>query len=129
MWTVILEIASIVFGSAGLWAFIEFMIKRKDDKNVILKAINESIDELKAQGIKNEKDICRTQMLLLMSDYPTERSELMTLADHYFNDLHRNWYMTALFRKHLKECGIEPPEWFIPAYNHNDKTEKGDRTK
>ena len=122
-WQILLQIASIVFGSVGLWAFVEFLIKRKDDKNEILQSINKSIAELKTQGKKNEKDNCRTQMLLLMSDYPEEKKEIMTLADHYFNDLHGNWYMTALFRNHLKECGIDPPEWFMTAYNRPDKGE------
>lgn len=104
-WEILLRALTIIMGSVGLFSFIEFMIKRKDEKNALLKEILERLN-------KAEKDSCRTQMLVLMSDYPEEKKELVTIAEHYFKKLHGNWYMTALFGKHLKANGIEPPAWY-----------------
>lgn len=100
--------------SGGIIGFIQFLINRKDNKNDLLERI------LKQQMIQ-ERDICRTQMLLLMSDYPDQTHELMVIAEHYFCDLQGNWYMTTLFRKHLKDKGIEPPVWFTAYRNKGVK--------
>ena len=59
-----------------------------------------------------EKDELRTQLLLLLSDYPEERQEIMKLAEHYFKDLKGNWYATTLFNNWLVERQIARPEWF-----------------
>ena len=117
-WEILIQVASIVLGSVGLFSFIEFMIKRRDEQHSLLKEISKKMDKM-------EKDNCRTQMLVLMSDYPDEKKELMTIAEHYFHDLHGNWYMTALFRKHLRDCGITPPVWFQGAFNGNGDYEAG----
>ena len=80
---------------------IQFFVTRRDQKKGI-----------KDQLIKLEKDSCRTQMLVMMSDYPFEKTEIMTLAEHYFKVLKGDWYLTDLFDKWLKEQGIRRPEWF-----------------
>lgn len=97
-------------GSAGFWSWIQFMILRKDDRK-----------GLKKQLKKIEKDSCRTQMLLLMFVRPQDLHELMIVAEHYFKDLHGNWYMTSLFRAFLKEKGIAFPEWVPEISNSNNK--------
>ena len=51
-------------------------------------------------------------MLVMMSDYPDEKSEIMTLAEHYFKDLKGNWYLTDLFDKWLSAHHIARPQWF-----------------
>ena len=97
---------------AGVLGFIEFLIKRKDSRHDDLVAINIRLDKIDKNQIKNEKDSCRTQMLLLMSDYPDEKAELLRIAEHYFVDLNGDWYMTDLFSKWLDAKGIERPKWF-----------------
>ena len=117
-WEIVIQIVSIVLGSVGLFSFIEFMIKRRDEQHSLLKEISKKMDKM-------EKDNCRTQMLVLMSEYPEEQKELMTIAEHYFHDLHGNWYMTALFRKHLRDSNITPPVWFRDAFNNSNAAETG----
>lgn len=105
---IILQIVLTALGSVGFYSFLQFLITRKDNRKDILQKILKKVE-------KSEKDNCRTQMLVLMSDYPEDRNELFTLAEHYFVDLHGDWYMTTLFRSHLKNNGIEPPVWFANA--------------
>lgn len=113
IWQIIIAI----IGNTGLCSLAIFLIQRRDQKKGVLNEIRNDVSELKKQSIKQERDSCRTQMMLLMSDYPEEKGELMRLAEHYFKDLNGDWYMTTLFRTHLKECGIAPPVWFTKAYH------------
>ena len=72
----------------------------------------DALTRLSLKMDKQERDSCRTQMLLLMSDYPGQTEEIMRLARHYFQDLSGNWYMTSLFNKWLSDNNIGKPEWF-----------------
>lgn len=99
-------------GSSGLFAFIQFLIIRHDNKKGEIAKISTSLAEINKRLNKEEKDICREQMLMLMANYPEEKEEILRLAEHYFSDLHGNWYMTSLFNKWLETNGIGKPEWF-----------------
>jgi hypothetical protein len=48
-------------------------------------------------------------MILLKGD---EKKEILTLGQHYFDDLKGNWYMTDIFYKWLEEKGHSKPDWF-----------------
>ena len=108
---------------AAVISFIIFMINRHDSKKDEVKNLKETLEDIKEQS-KNEKkelntkfvilekDIVRTQLLLLMSDYDSEdEHELMQVAEHYFVNLKANWYMTTLFNRFLKKHKISDPEW------------------
>lgn len=97
----ILPIIAAVLGSEAVVRLIIFFVERKDKKHGIA-----------GQLLKLEKDSCRTQMLLLLSDYPEEKAQIMTLAEHYFGVLHGNWYMTTMFNGWLQRNGIPKPAWF-----------------
>ena len=91
--------------------------------STILSAIITAIGSrngIKSKVKKIEKDSVRTQLLLMMSDYPDERQEILTIAEYYFSKLKANWYMTALFSKWLKKEGLERPDWFTGG-TENDK--------
>jgi len=107
------EIFAIIMGSTGFFAFLQFLIVRHDNKRGQMARILKQLD-------KNERDNIRTQMLLLMSDYPEERAELFRLAEYYFKDLHGNWYMTMLFKSYLKENNLPTPEW-VPSGNMEER--------
>ena len=90
-----------VIGSAGFWATVQFLITRWDKNKGIEKTLK-----------KLEKDGCRLQLLLLISDYPHEKREIMTLAKYYFEDLEGNWYASSIFRAWLEKNEIPEPLWF-----------------
>lgn len=80
---------------------IQFFINRIDNR----KRIKEELHELKI-------DHCRTHMLLLISDYPDEISEIMSAADYYFRVLKANSYISIIFAKWLKKNNLPVPIWF-----------------
>lgn len=100
-----------IIGSAGFWAFVQFLIARWDRNKGLRKQLK-----------KLEKDGCRTQLLLLISDYPHEKQEIMTLAKYYFDNLEGNWYASSIFQKWLDDNEIKVPSWFAGKV-HKKETE------
>ena len=90
-----------IIGSGALSTLISAIITAISNRNGV-----------KTKLKKLEKDSIRTQLLLMISDYPDEKQEIMTLAQYYFQTLKSNWYMTTLFDKWLKKNNIERPYWF-----------------
>lgn len=90
-----------ILASNALFAFLQFLITRHDTK----KNVKGKLKTL-------EKDGLRTQLLLLILMQPDEQQEILTLAEHYFKDLHGNWYMTSIFNKWLQKSDVAKPEWF-----------------
>ena len=99
------EILIAVLSSNALLALIQHLIQRRDGRK-------EDLKELKANMHKLERDSVRQQMLILMSDYPEDLREIMTLAERYFVQLKGDWYMTTIFNKWLEKNSIAKPEWF-----------------
>ena len=109
---------------AAVISFIIFMIKRHDEKEGEFKQVNDTLKEIKDQAKSDkdeankkfkvlEKDIVRTQLLVLMYNYESEdEHELMQVAEHYFVNLKADWYMTGLFNRFLEKKGIGKPDWF-----------------
>lgn len=109
---------------AAVISFIIFMIKRHDEKEGEFKKVNDTLKEIKDQAESDkdevnkrfkvlEKDIVRTQLLMLMYNYENDdKRELLQVAEHYFVDLKANWYMTGLFNRFLEKKGIGKPDWF-----------------
>lgn len=100
-----ITIISAILGSTGLTTLVQFLITRKDKKKDLLIKIDHKIDVL-------EKDGCRTQLLLLLSDYPENIQEIMTLAEHYFCRLHGDWYLSSMFNDWLEKRHLSKPLWF-----------------
>lgn len=109
MGSTIATIIGAVVTSSAIIGFIQFLISRKDTRNDVLKEIK---DKLKEQ----ERDILRTQLLLLILLQPKEQQEILTIAERYFAKppagLGGNWYMTSIFNKWLLNADIAKPEWF-----------------
>lgn len=109
MGATVITIIGAVLASNALFGFIQFAITRKDGKHNTLEKIK---DQLKQQ----EKDILRTQLLLLLLMRPKEHQEIMTIAEHYFakppKGLGGDWYMTSMFYKWLLDEAIAQPDWF-----------------
>ena len=103
--SILVPILIAVLSSSALTSFIQFLISRKDKQK-------DDLEGIKEQLIKLEKDTCRTQLLILMSDYPDRQDEIMRLSKHYFRDLKGNWYLTTMFSKWLSDNKIEKPSWF-----------------
>lgn len=91
-----------ILASNGFFALLQFLITRWDTR----KNFKGKLELL-------EKDGLRTQLLLMISMRPEEKKDILTLGQHYFDDLKGNWYMTDIFNKWLEEKGHSKPDWFI----------------
>lgn len=80
--------------TGGGFAFIQFLIQRKDETQLSIK-----------------RSIIRIELLLMMSDYPDEHSEIMEIAHKYFVEFKGDWYMHHKFRSYCKKENIEIPTW------------------
>lgn len=96
-----ISIVIAVLASNALFAFIQFLITRQDTKK-----------NVKGKLTVLEKDVLRTQLLLLILLKPEEKQEILTIGDHYFRILKGDWYMTSIFNKWLTENKIAQPDWF-----------------
>lgn len=96
-----LQITLAIIGSNAIIGLLQFLITRHDTK----KNIKGKLERL-------EKDGLRTQLLLMILLKGDEKKEILTLAQHYFEDLNGNWYMTDIFNKWLEEKGHSKPDWF-----------------
>jgi len=94
-----------ILGGGNFILFIKFLIERYDDKK-------DARENVKGKLLVLEKDVLRTQLLLLILLRPEEQQEILTIAEHYFGDLQGNWYMTSIFNKWLKAAKVAEPEWF-----------------
>lgn len=68
---------------------------------------NKKLDTIIEKVDKAELNATRSQLLTLMSDYPDNESEILKVADYYFNELDGDWYMTDLFTKWADSRGID----------------------
>ena len=76
-----------------------------------LSNIHSQLEELKAQAQLTEKDNLRTQLMVMIKDFPSEKTDILRLGQHYFNDLHGNWVLTDLYRKWVVEENVQLPTW------------------
>lgn len=98
-----LKILLAILAGGNLFAFIKFLIERYDRKKS--KPIDDRLNKLERDGL-------RTQMLLLILLRPQEQTEILKMAEVYFDKLNGNWYMTSIFNKWLTANDIAKPEWF-----------------
>ena len=68
---------------------------------------NQKLDTIIEKVDRAELDATRSQLLALMSDYPDNESEILKVADYYFNVLGGDWCMTDLFTKWADSRGID----------------------
>ena len=60
------QIVLVILGNTGFFALIQTIIQNRKDKKGLLSKILAAIADLKKQMKKQEKDNCRTQLLLLI---------------------------------------------------------------
>lgn len=104
-----------VIGSSGLAKLIEYWCtkpKREYERMEYERKQAEKHDEIIKQLLKHEKDIVRTQLLLLLTSMPESTDEIMKVGQHYFEDLHGNWFATDLFNDWLESEHRNKPSWF-----------------
>ena len=113
--TIIIAILSSGALSALITGLFQYLQTKKSKKDGLESKVGEVIADQKkimdAQK-KHEGDIVRVELKMMIADFPDDESDILRLAEHYFNDLHGNWVASALFKKWLTERNIALPNWF-----------------
>lgn len=84
---------------------------KKDGVESKLSALIEEQKDIRTLIKQQEKDSLRTELKLMISDFPEEESDILRLAEHYFVKLGGNWTMANIFSRWCKKRGIDLPPW------------------
>lgn len=101
-----------VLGSGALSALISGLFGLVQARKSKQKEIEESLQGIKAKLAIAEKDALRTQLMVMIHDYPSERTDILRLAEHYFVRLDGNWIMSNIFIEWCDHEKIQIPSWF-----------------
>lgn len=75
--------------------------------NKVTSDTNERLDKISASLDNLELDTTRTQLIMLINDYPDNTSEILKVANKYFVDLKGDWYVTEIFTKWAKDHDVD----------------------
>lgn len=101
-----------LISSGVLSTIVSAIITARASKKSRLSVIEEKLDEIEVHQKTLEKDELRTQLIMMIADYPHLETDILKLAEHYFKDLEGNWTASALFAEWLEERGIQIPLWY-----------------
>lgn len=106
------DIILAVVGCGLLNVIATAIINALNNRKGRLKVLEDKIDKICKETEKAEKDALRTQLLLMISDFPSNVEGIMTLGQRYFGELHGDWFATSIFNTWLEQSGTARPEWF-----------------
>lgn len=113
--TIIIAILSSGALSALITGLFQLLQTRKSRKDGLESKVDTLVEEqekiIKAQK-KQEGDILRVELRLLISDFPDKEDDILRLGEHYFHDLHANWVMASVFQQWLAQRNLPTPPWF-----------------
>jgi len=107
-----MEIAIAILGSGALSALISGIFGLIQAKRSRSQEIEDELREVKQKLDIAEKDALRTQLMVMIKDFPSEKTDILRLAEYYFDTLEGNWVMSDIFRTWCKSSGTEIPGWF-----------------
>lgn len=94
-----LAIITSVFGSAGVFGLIQYLISRHDSKNLDLAHIREKLDKIDDKCDRNERATTRLQLIFLIDSQPNNRDTILQTAQRYFIELNGNGEAWAVFNE------------------------------
>ena len=100
-----------IIGSGALSTVISAIITAVSNRRSRLKKIEEKLSAIEANQKAAEKDALRTQLLVMIADYPEEKTDILRLAEHYFKDLQGNWVASSVFNKWAADHCETAPDW------------------
>lgn len=115
----IVTIIVAILSSGALSALINGFFQSRRDKQSKETGLESKVDDIKkkqdtiiADQKKQEGDILRVELKLMISDFPEKEDDILRLAEHYFGDMHRNWVMGSTFQQWLDDRGLDVPNWY-----------------
>lgn len=73
----------------------------------VLSDTNSRLDSMSGQLDQLQVEATRTQLITLMSNYPDNKSEILKVANKYFNEYNGDWYVTELFEQWAETHGVD----------------------
>ena len=112
--TIILALISSGVLSTLITALFQYLATKRSRRDGLESKVDTLVADqaamMKAQK-KQEGDILRVELKLMISDFPDQEADILRIAQHYFTD-GGNWVMSATFKQWLDQRGIKIPEWY-----------------
>lgn len=108
-----------IVSSNAFFAFIQFLITRKDKDNKKYKDIEDRFNKIDERMKYLDQGNIRLQILVLIHLYPERSEEIIKLAKKYFVDFKGNYYVTSIFKQYLDDNKLIYPPWFINYKDNN----------
>lgn len=105
--SVIIAVVSSAFGSAGLFGLIQFLIRRKDQKDEDKCQYTAQLSRIEDKVTQNEKAIVRLQLIYLIHEQPQNRDTILLTAQRYFIELDGNGEAWAIFDEWAKQNKLD----------------------
>lgn len=115
METIIIAIISSGLLSVIITEIFGLLKARRSKKSGVeskLEALTDAVSVMREDLRRQEKDNIRTELKLMISDFPDDTTDILKLAEHYFVKLEGNWTMANIFSDWAKKQGVEIPGWF-----------------
>lgn len=106
-----------ILSSSALATVIASVIQFFTNRRGRLKRIEEKLNTIEANQKAAEKDALRTQLIMMIADYPNEKTDILRLGEHYFVKLRGNWVASDIFVRWCEKYN----DGIIPAWYEGDK--------
>ena len=96
-----------IFGSAGLFSLIQYLISRHDKKNNGMIQIKNHLNKIEEKCDRNELATTRLQLIFLIETQPDNKDTILQTAQRYFIELDGNGEAWAVFDTWAKSKKID----------------------
>lgn len=101
-----------ILGSGAFTTLVQVIVSAIQNRKGKFAKIEERLSEIEKNQKIAEKDALRTQLIMMIADYPQEKTDILRLGEYYFHRLDGNWVAKAIFLHWLEENNVAKPEWF-----------------
>lgn len=93
----VLAVVVALFGSAGFFSLLQFLILRHDNKKKDSCEYKAQLDRIEHKSDRNELAITRLQLIYLIDQQPQNKDTILQTAQRYFIELDGNGEAWAVF--------------------------------
>lgn len=93
------------------------LIKGRDENRRGIEELSKAIDEIRG-------DTVRLQLNDLIERDPNNVDTILKVAEFYFIEIKKNWWMASKLKRWAKEHDVEIPEHLLYVVNHEHEKRK-----
>lgn len=102
-----LAVITSIFGSAGLFSLLQYLISRHDSKSEDRRMIKIQLNNIEKKCERNELAIARLQLFYLLETQPDNEDAIEATAQRYFIELDGNAEAWAPFHRWAVERKVD----------------------